>query len=459
MSLSSVGKTRLTRVVAAAVAGGLMLTVSACAGGGGGGGEAGSATKGEVNWWGFTPDLGVGEDYIALFNEEYPDIKVNYKFVPISQYDAALRPALASSSGPDVYNVAPGGGIASVTAFGGSAIDMTPVLEDALGDDFADKIAENGVTGLTTKDGKLAGLPVGSTFGGTVWINQDIFDKYSLTAPTTLDEWVKVCDTLRSNGVQCLAQGAGQVAFNQDTLQSISDSIEPGMWSKASKGEVEWSDPVFVEALEIWKKMFDDEIMVPGALGLQQYPDANNLFQSQQAAMVMMGTWYMQYSTVAGMTAAISAAGVGSPVPFTAVSIPFPDVSGNGNEASLYGDPDYGLAVNSRSKVTAAATTFATWLTTTTTGQQAVANALNTIPSLKGVEPDWDTVELVNPDVQRPSLQALIAQTSSITEPRLSLVSADLQQAVGVASTTVAAGDATPEEAAKTLQETMKRLG
>ena len=43
--------------------------------------------------------------------------------------------------------------------------------------------------------------------------------------------------------------------------------------------------------------MFTDGIMEPGALGLQQYPDANNDFMSGKDAMVMMGTWYMQYDT------------------------------------------------------------------------------------------------------------------------------------------------------------------
>ncbi|HWG13886.1 MAG TPA: hypothetical protein VG268_11505 [Streptosporangiaceae bacterium] len=53
--------------------------------------------------------------------------------------------------------------------------------------------------------------------------------------------------------------------------------------------------------------------MESGALGLQQYPDANNAFMSGKDAMIMMGTWYMQYSTGAGMSAAISAAGVKNP--------------------------------------------------------------------------------------------------------------------------------------------------
>jgi raffinose/stachyose/melibiose transport system substrate-binding protein len=253
-------------------------------------------------------------------------------------------------------------------------------------------------------------------------------------------------------------QGAGQVAFNQDTLQEISDIIEPGVWTQACKGKISWDNPTIVKALTIWKEMFTDGIMEPGALGLQQYPDANNDFLSGKYAMVMMGTWYMQYATQVGMSAAISAAGVANPQPFTMVAIPFPNVAGGSYPSTQFGDADYGIAVNSKSSHQAAATTFATWLTTSAAGQQVVGNLLNDIPSLNGVQPDWSTVTLVNGSVQQPNLQLLIKGTTVSTEPRLSTVSANLQQAIGVASTTVAAGSATPAQAAATLENTAKSL-
>lgn len=84
---------------------------------------------------------------------------------------------------------------------------------------------------------------------------------------------------------------------------------------------------------------------------------------------------------------------------------------------------------------------------------------LNQAPALNGVVPNWSEVKLVKPESQQPNLQELVKITSTVSEPRLSLVSAELQEAVGVAATTVAAGQATPEEAAKKLQETMASAG
>jgi raffinose/stachyose/melibiose transport system substrate-binding protein len=447
-------RSRLLSAVAAAFIAALAL--AGCATGGSSPSTGGSATSGDITWWGWTPTVQGADAYIKAFNQTYPNIHVTFKEITIAGYDAAMRPALASSVGPDVFDIAPGGGIGSIAELAPDTTNIEPAIAKALGPDWKSKIAPIGPAGLTTSSGKLAALPIGSTFAGNLWINQDLFSKYGLTAPTTLASWAHVCSVFKQHGVGCFVQGAGQVAFNQDTLQEISDSIQPGVWTKASKGQMSWDNPTIVKALTIWKEMFTDGIMEPGALGVQQYPDANNDFMAGKDAMVMMGTWYMQDATQAGMTPAISAAGVGNPKPFTMVAIPFPNVAGAGNPATMFGDADYGIAVSNKSSHQAAATTFATWLTTSKAGQQVVANLLNDIPSLNGIQPDWTTVKLVTNPVQQPNLQHLIATTTTSTEPRLSLVSANLQQAIGVASTTVAAGSATPAQAAATLEKTMQ---
>ena len=52
----------------------------------------------------------------------------------------------------------------------------------------------------------------------------------------------------------------------------------PAYGPRRSRAQVPWTSPVIVKALTIWKEMFGDGIMENGALGVQQYPDANNEF-------------------------------------------------------------------------------------------------------------------------------------------------------------------------------------
>ena len=434
----------------------LAIILSACAGGSSSG-SAGSATSANITWWGWTPSTQVAQQYIKAFNQKYPDIHVTYKMLTIAGYNAALRPALASSVGPDVFDVAPGAANGSVETYNPDALNLAPAVEKALGSNWQSKLSPIGVSSLMIGQ-KLAAVSVGAVYSGTVWINQNLFNQYHLTPPTTLAQWTSDCATFKAHGVGCFVQGVGQTAFNEDTLQAISDNIQPGVWARAIRGQVPWTSPVIVKALTLWKEMFSDGIMEKGALGVQQYPDANNDFMSGKYAMVMMGTWYMQYDTTSGMSAAISAAGVSDPKNFTAIPIAFPDVAGTGHSGALYGDSDYGIAVNAKSSHQAAATTFAVWLGTSTAGQEQVADALDDIAALKGVQPNWSNISLVTPSAQQAALSKLISNAVTSSEPRLGTVSPNLQTAIGNASTTVASGSATPAQAAAALQAAAAKL-
>ena len=438
---------------------GLAFTLGACGGPVGGGGQGGgqqegeqggSATSGTVNWWGWTPtDTATANGYIAAFNKEYPDIKVNFKLVSIPDWQAALTPALRSDSGPDVFDMQPGSYVEKYKSF---TEDLTPVAEKALGPDWQSKVAPAGVSGLTA-DGKLTAMSVGAVYSGTLWINQGLFDKYNLKPPTTLDEWEKVCQEFKANNQGCFVQGAAGAGFDQDTLQTIANSVEPGYWTRASKGEAKWNEPAMVKTLDLWGQLFSRGIMQEGAVGYQQYPDANNDFLTGKYAMVMMGTWYTQYSTEKAMTAALKAAGVSGAKPFPIVPISFPDVAQTGNTPEMFGDADYGLSISTKAKNKAAAETFVTWLTTSQAGQQAVADQLNDVPALKGIEPNFEQIAFVDPAVQEAPVKELLAKVATVEQPRFALLNQDVQDAIFQAATSVATGKSTPEEAANTLQQ------
>jgi ABC-type glycerol-3-phosphate transport system substrate-binding protein len=450
MHLPFRSKKALRSLATVAVVGMAALGLAACSNGGGAENKAGSATSGSITWWGWTPtNTDEANDFIAAFNKEYPNIKVKYKLVGISDYQATMRPALASNDGPDVFDLQPG---AYVQQFGSYAEDLTPIAKKALGSDWKSKISTIAVDGLTAK-GKLAALPVGSGYAGSLWVNAGLFSKYNLKPPTTLDEWKNVCKTFKANGVGCFAQGAAQEGFDQDTLQAISNSIEPGYWTKASKGDKKWDNPVIVKTLSIWKDLFDSGIMQEGALGAQQYPDINNDFLTQKYAMVMMGSWYTQYATEDAMTQAISAAGVAGAKPFPILPIQFPDVGGKGNKSEMFGDADYGLAVATKSKSRAAAETFVKWMSTSKVGQQVVADRLDTTATLNGIAPNFDKIKFVDPTLQTDPVNEYLKNLASIDEPRFALLNADIENAFLAAAQSVATGSVTPEKAAQTLQQ------
>ncbi|MDR1799332.1 MAG: extracellular solute-binding protein [Bifidobacteriaceae bacterium] len=396
--------------------------------------ETASSVTGEVAWWGWTPDKDVGDNYIKEFNKVYPNIKVTFKNFENTQYKPSLRAALAAGEGPDVWNVAPGGDTGGVVLYADYVEDLTQLATNWLGPDYATKWTP-GFSSNLTLDGKLTGAPLGGVAAGFLWINQTLFDQYGLKAPTTLQEWVDVCKTFNDAGIICygLGSGGGQT-FASELLRVVLNSIDPDFFLQACQGQREWNEPIMVEAIGIMRQMQADGIIEKDTVGKIHYPDSNNDFMSQRAAMNSMGTWYAQYSRKSSAIASMEAAGVSNPEPFVMVPVMFPNLAGNDWTPQLFAEVDYGLAVNKDSKNKEAAEIFVAWLTMTEEGSRTVMNALDLTPSLVGVEADWEQVDLVDNAVQKPAIQELFGEVEKIAqvESRQKLQTAETLQALVV---------------------------
>ena len=378
----------------------------------------------ELVWWGWTPGSPVNESFIEAFNKTYPDIKVIWKQVSIDDYDATIKPALAYGEGVDIFECSAGSANGGIEVFASQALDLTDALKAALGDDYADKISETSLTTMTV-NGELKALGVGTVYAGNLWINKDLFDKYGVAIPTDLESWKAAVKTFEDNGLIGFVQGAGQGAFNMDTFHAICDR----------------------------KSLFDEGIMQPGALGIQQYPEANNLFLSQKAAMVMMGSWYTMNTLPDTMKANMEAAS-STDAPFTMIPINFPDLAGTGNVGYMFSDIDYATAVAASGKNTEAAIKFAVWLGASQEGQQLIADSLNVVPVLKSATPNWDAVQLVNPEAQNEAVKTYLKTAmGNADNPRFGEISADLNQAMMDVLAGVASGMMSAEDGAAQLAE------
>ena len=433
---------RMRRTAAVAVAGAVALTtaLTGCSSQSGSSGGGGSATAGTINWWSWTPDNDVAEREIADFNKQYPKIKVIYKKVPIDNYAAVLRPALASNDGPDVFTVNASGAFSGKT-FAPYAYDLTADVKKKLGADWKSKVYAGGTQAFTIK-GRLVAQEFAQVGAGIMWINQDLFDKYKLKAPTNYAEWKKVCATFRSNGLGCFREGMqGTAGFPIDTLSSIVNYDTPGAWTQLLQGKRKWTDPVVVRGLQTLQDLTKDKILDSGAVGFMQYPEVNNSFLSGKVPMVQMGTWYQQYTTVNSLKAALAGAGVSDTDAKTnIVPINFPDTAGKGNPFVMTSDPDAGQAVNAKSKARSAAVTFALWLGADAKGQQVVANNLDSYPTLKSVAPQFENIELVNKDVQLPLLKNVQDVLLKADAPRLNGLGAQTSDALVNACQQVTSG-------------------
>jgi len=440
MTHLGMGALRTRKAAALAAVAAASLALAACSGGGGSTNETTSATSGPsgasgtITWWGWTPDTPVAERYIAAFNEVYPDITVEYTNYENADYAPTMSTAFQTGAGPDIFDVSAGGNVGGKQLWGDYAMDLAPVGEEVMGADWRDKFATGYVDQLTY-NGSVVALPLGGVAADFFWINKDLFDANGVsTELTTYAELKSACDTFQAAGVQCFTMGTNSTdTFSTELLRTIMSSIDPGYYMKALHGEASWDDPIFVQSIDIMRQMQDDGIIGQDATSIKQYPESNNNFMSQKAAIVQMGTWYAQYAAEAAMTASMEGAGVTSPVPFTMMPMLAPDLVGDGIIPAYVGEADYGIAINAETKNVEAAKTFVTWLTTTMEGQQTVANAIDLVPALVGVEADWENLGLVSPDIQIPAFKAMFAAAAAAPESRNLYISAETGNAQVIA--------------------------
>jgi raffinose/stachyose/melibiose transport system substrate-binding protein len=401
------------------------------------------AAQTTIDWWGWAPAIDTAEEYIAGFNEVYPDVEVRFRAFPYSDYTQALRLGLVANTGPDVYALEPG---VITSQFGQFAEDLTPVLEEALGADWAEQINRTGVASFT-QDGAVRAIPVQLGAAGMLWYNQEMLEEIGVEPPTDMAEWKAACETIEAAGKTCFVQGAKDNWVNLDAIIAIAQSVQPGLIVDAVEGRASFEDPAMVEALRIWKSLFDDGIMQEGALGVAQYPDARNVWLAQDAAFIMMGTWHANMMSQEALTAAQEAAGL-QPENFTAMAVLLPDFAGEGNAAGLYGGADYGLAVNAKSDDAEAARNFAAFLAASDAGATMVAgNSFS--PALSRVV--FQISDLINPEVQTPMTEEIAANLAEIGAPR-QIPYPTINEALANALQAVAAGVQTPEEAAAAVQ-------
>ena len=436
---------RISRPALALVAAsGMVISLAACGGSSGakssGGApatanaSAGGTASGTVTWWGWTPDTPVAEHYIAEFKKVQPGITIKYTNYENADYAPTMSAAFQTGAGPDIFDISAGGNVGGKQLWGDYAMDLTDTAKAALGDGWKDKFAAGYVDQLSV-DGKVTALPLGGVAAGFFWINKDLFDaNHVSTELKTYDQLKAACDTFAKAKVQCFTMGTNSTdTFSTELLRTIMNSIDPTYYMKALHGQASWNDPVFTQAIDMMRKMQSDGIISQDATSIKQYPESNNNFMSEKAAIVQMGTWYAQYAAKASMLASMKGAGVSNPKPFTMMPMTSPDFAGKGNVPQLVGEADYGLAINAKTKNAAAAKAFVTWLSTTKEGQQTVANAIDLVPALKGVQADWTNLGLVSPDIQIPAFKKFFDEASATTESRNLYIAAETGNAQVIA--------------------------
>jgi raffinose/stachyose/melibiose transport system substrate-binding protein len=212
--------------------------------------------------------------------------KIKVVIEPNPDYDGyrqKINTMMAAGQVPDLFVFNP-----DPTQFsyyeGEVLMDFTDDLKGAWGRDFAE-----GTIAASTKNGRTKSIPyeLGLT---PIWYNTELFKKAGISGfPKTFDEFWTACDKLKAIGVTPTSQMTGgtnawtSMLWYSHIMASIGG---PDVWSKPL------SDPAYVQAAEILKRLYSDGNTTKDAVGCDPGCSSGH-YLAQDTAIFINGPWYI----------------------------------------------------------------------------------------------------------------------------------------------------------------------
>lgn len=377
---------------------------------------------------------------LEKFEEEHPDIQIDYTFMPYTDHVEKLKVDLSAGDAADVYGVQTG---AMYKEFRDFEEDLTPYLVKEYGDDWASNYNEYAMSLLKGDDGEYYAVPLGLSYAGYVWANMKYFDKYGLELPTNYDELKEVCKTFRDNGEYPLVIGAKDSWINIDTWMNIAADINTEKLYSAIEGETPFTDEDLVQSFQIWQNCFTDGVFQDGALGVGMYTDSTDMYQKEGSVpMILNGSWSLGAYMDSDEQNQEVYNGEGADH-----KIFLMDWNNDGKIAPVEEAVDVSLAINNQSKVKDAAWTFVDWMIHE--GADTLVNGqLQYMPARNDMELN---VEGLNENGTE-NLEYCVEQGKNNVGGYREMAYAELKETISNELTELALGDVTPEEAADTIE-------
>ena len=223
------------------------------------------------------------------FNEsnEY-GVKAEIQNITNSDYKTKLTTMMASDSETDIIFTWELGYLENFVN-GDKIVSLQKYLDE---DEDWKNSFNGGILEPLTYDGEVYAIPTQQSTA-VMYYNKAIFDKYGLEVPTTYDEYVQVCDTLKENGVTpvALASTADDAWLVSQYIQQLSDGIKgEDIFNSIKDGTGKWNDEGMVEAGKLFQEEVNKGYFEDGFTGVSR-EEAQLQFANGQTAMYFNGCW------------------------------------------------------------------------------------------------------------------------------------------------------------------------
>lgn len=221
-------------------------------------------------------------EFIAGFEQENPNIKIDLQYVPpVQQYVDKFSVLAASGQMTDMFYIV--------------AENKQEVISKGVAEDISDMEIFSRIDPATSatygKDGKIYGYSPDAWIGG-IFYNKDLFEQAGIEKePETWQEFVDCAAKLKAIGVEPYLDDADNVHnLAQDLYQCSVISQEPDADVQINEGRSTFQEK-YTEPLKLW---YDD--MIAGGLYSQMALGLNSdqvidMFANGEVAMMHGGPW------------------------------------------------------------------------------------------------------------------------------------------------------------------------
>lgn len=372
------------------------------------------------------------EDTIADYNAAHPEVSVSIAFMEGEAYKKKLPTLLQSSAAPDIIFTWPGGVLNEQIMQG----FQRPLPADVI-DDWKAELSAGGMESFAY-EGKYYGAPE-SVQSVAFWYNKDLAAQIGIDPSQikTWDQFLEQVSAAKAAGVTPILVG-GQDKWPLHfyySLLAIRAMGQSGMAASAAGENGGFDNADWVRAGAEFRRLAALDPFQPGFMSAR-YDDASGLWGDGAGLFHLMGNWDLSQSRAMASNGGLRDEQLGV--------VPFPMLDGG------KGNPTDTLGGTSGFVLTKGASDEAIDFLKVFMGAKAQSRAASEglyIPSAPAAAPS----------VKDPILQKFAAITAQSTYHQLFLdqfFGSELGGAINDVSAQLATGDITPEEAAKSLEET-----
>ena len=226
------------------------------------------------------------EVYGENIKKTHPNISLDISVAQTEDYPQLLKTKVASGDAPDIFSLWPGLSYVTYYAKNGHLLDVSD-------SEWVQYILPGSLPTVSLDD-KVYSLPLGMNVIGVVY-NKEIFSEMNLGIPETWEDFLVLCETIKSNGIIPIAMPAKtdwppQFLPIYTLPSNIVYSINPQFDNQLFDGLVTFSDSDYTRCFEMFMDLEARGYYNPTPLGvtLEQTED---MIANGEIAMCVQGDW------------------------------------------------------------------------------------------------------------------------------------------------------------------------